>query len=146
MENSSSSPGKNELVESMFKSLNSYTNELQQGSLISSISIDKYPHLICSSFHLEELELVNRKMADQIRIGQLYDTSQEERRITSSIAWKSFSSLHSVQNDLIKLRAAIETNTGMISSSINLTFFFSSSVKRSIFDRNLIERTTLSQS
>lgn len=32
MENSSSSPRKGELVESMFKSLNSYTSELQQGS------------------------------------------------------------------------------------------------------------------
>jgi len=34
MENSSSSPRKGELVESMFKSLNSYTSELQQGLLI----------------------------------------------------------------------------------------------------------------
>lgn len=33
MENSSSSPRKGELVESMFKSLNSYTSELQQGLL-----------------------------------------------------------------------------------------------------------------
>jgi hypothetical protein len=34
MENSSSSPRKGELVESMFKSLNSYTSELQQGSFV----------------------------------------------------------------------------------------------------------------
>lgn len=32
MDNSNSSPRQNEIVESMFKSLNSYTNELQQGS------------------------------------------------------------------------------------------------------------------
>jgi len=31
MENSSASPRQGELVESMFKSLNSYTSELQQG-------------------------------------------------------------------------------------------------------------------
>jgi len=34
MDNSSSSPRKSELVENMFKSLNSYTSELQQGLLI----------------------------------------------------------------------------------------------------------------
>ncbi|CAF3640274.1 unnamed protein product [Adineta steineri] len=92
MENSSSSssPNKGELVENMFKSFNTYTNELQQ-----------------------ELELLNRKVSDQIRIEQTCDISQEQ-----------------LQNDLIKLRATIETN----------------SVKRSIFDRNLNERTTMSQS
>ncbi|CAF0891178.1 unnamed protein product [Adineta ricciae] len=90
MEGSSSSPHKNELVESMFKSLNSYTSELQQ-----------------------ELELLNRKVSDQTRLEQTYDTSQEQ-----------------LQEDLIKLRAAIETNT----------------VKRSILDRNLNERTAMTQS
>ncbi|CAF3948740.1 unnamed protein product [Rotaria magnacalcarata] len=84
MENSSASPRKNEFVETMFKSLNSYT----------------------------KLEILNRKVADQTRIEQTYDTSQEQ-----------------LQDDLIKLRAAIETNT----------------VKRSLLDRNLSERTTMSQ-
>ncbi|CAF0947544.1 unnamed protein product [Rotaria sordida] len=90
MDNSLSSPRKNEVVETMFKSLNSYTSELQQ-----------------------ELEILNRKVTDQIRIEQTYDTCHEQ-----------------LQNDLIKLRAAIETNA----------------VKRSILDRNLSERTTMSQS
>ncbi|CAF3368482.1 unnamed protein product [Rotaria socialis] len=89
MENSSESPRKNEFVETMFKSLNSYTSELQQ-----------------------ELEILNQKVADQTLIEQTYDKSQEQ-----------------LQDDLIKLRAAIETNT----------------VKRSLLDRNLSERTTMSQ-
>ncbi|UJR30361.1 hypothetical protein I4U23_017896 [Adineta vaga] len=87
---SSSSPQKSELVENMFKSLNSYTSELQQ-----------------------ELELLNRKVSDQNRLEQTYDRSQEQ-----------------LQEDLIKLRATIETNT----------------IKRSILDRNLNERTMMSQS
>ncbi|CAF4940939.1 unnamed protein product, partial [Rotaria sp. Silwood1] len=90
MDNSSLSPRKNEFVETMFKSLNSYTSELQQ-----------------------ELEILNRKVADQTRIEQTYDKCHEQ-----------------LQDDLIKLRATIETNT----------------VKRSILDRNMSERTTMSQS
>ena len=39
MDNSNSSPRQNEIVESMFKSLNSYTNELQQGSKMIFYSI-----------------------------------------------------------------------------------------------------------
>jgi len=67
--------------------------------------------------------------------------------IYSNILSIFFFVLYSVQDDLIKLRAAIETNTGMI---IPFSFFrqilFSSPVKRSILDRNLSERTTMSQS
>ncbi|CAF2473170.1 unnamed protein product [Rotaria sp. Silwood2] len=69
MDNSLSTPRKNELVETMFKSLNSYTSELQQ-------------------------EILNRKVADQTRTEQTYDTCQKQ-----------------LQDDLIQLRAAIETNT-----------------------------------
>ncbi|CAF4058483.1 unnamed protein product [Rotaria sp. Silwood2] len=54
MDNSLSTPRKNELVETMFKSLNSYTSELQQ-------------------------EILNRKVADQTRTEQTYDTCQKQR-------------------------------------------------------------------
>jgi hypothetical protein len=80
MENSSSSPRKNELVESMFKSLNSYTSELQQGQsvvLFCFLLFQKF-----SFFEFKELEILNRKLAEQIRIEQTYDKSQEECMIT----------------------------------------------------------------
>ncbi len=100
-------------------------------------------------FWIKELEILNRKVTDQIRIEQTYDTSQEERMIPwyLSLFLNSLFLFNSVQDDLIKLRAAIETNTGMILFfSPILLFLFFTSVKRSILDRNLSERTTMSQS
>ena len=76
---SSSSSRQNELVESMFKSLNSYTAELQQGLLV-------FTTLVNPSRRVLELETVNRKLADQVRIEQSYDASQEQRTIVRFVS------------------------------------------------------------
>ena len=44
-------------------------------------------HIETLILFFEELENLNRKMTDQIRIGQTYDASQEECTITSSMSF-----------------------------------------------------------
>lgn len=74
--------GKNELIETMFKSLNSYTSELQQGS--------KFPAPISrmnerTNRFVLELESLNGKLNDQIRVEQNHDKTQEQRKIRSEV-------------------------------------------------------------
>ena len=75
MENQSSLAGKNESIETMFKSLNTYTSELQQGSISF-----RWKYSAERRISFVELEILNGKLNDQIRIEQNHDKSQEQRK------------------------------------------------------------------
>lgn len=73
MDNHSSLSGKTESIETMFKSLNTYTSELQQGSISFRWKDERRISFV-------ELENLNGKLNDQIRIEQNHDKSQEQRK------------------------------------------------------------------